>query len=966
MYDHVRGRPFGRLLLFVLLPLLLCGTGTGAAVQGRTVVQDFIYRADGTPASGTLLISWPSFRSANNQYVGAGSKSIELAPDGSFSVELVPTDGSDPEVRYRVVMHLVGSPVQVQYWAVPATPTSGIVVQPPPAGGADPVSPPYVPQYVLKQGDFMSGPLTLSRDPELDEEAATKHYVDTKIEALGSSRSVKDFGAVCDGSGTVDDTAAFQAALDSFHHDGGILRIPHGCRVTPPLTFSNTKTLVLELEGSLYLNETLTLPANVNLIGKSGGGGVQFQVGPTARLEQWGSQSPVLRLLANNYVSNIEIPWGVDGLKLDGTATQLPGALVRLENIGISVSGTPLIIDEFFWVWTRDCRFLPSTTNGYSIYITNTDNKISSSGLLYFRDTILSMKGVKIDTQVPVSNVGAVHFDGLLRENSVGPLLTLDATISSIQDVTLSNVGDADPIDPGALVHVIAPVYRVMNLRIDNSQPAAGFPFVSGDTHMVDLTIDQPNDPRLGLFAAPVGQRFRSMRIQTTEVNDLDWLGTETTALPLHSVRAYELSQDLSTWTDLATATVEPGTIAPDGSNTAYTLRSASGPAGRQKQHVLTYGVGDWIIAGVWLKAANGHAEYPNLAFNVSDRLDNASYILPLVPRGFTHGGWQFAINVAKVVSVNVGQGMNFTLPTDSAKPVAYWKPFLIHIPAGSMSDAEVMRLARFGLRNVVPGVPEASVALHAHQKLYFGRDTSLYRSEPATLRTDAALTVGGVLNQAGTASLPNTCTPGDLVFKTTPPIGYHQCISANTWSMIGAIGAVSWPLLAPDGSETAPSFAFANEPDLGLYRCTPGRMCVSKGGLLLNANAAIDGMYSTGRKTNILLLYTGDDAFYIGPGADSEGGFNGTRLVLRAGTGNSGAGSLILDGTAGQAILNGALYASKFCYSLGVCDFFGAGSPEGVVSASIGSTYRRLDGGPNSTFYVKESGSTETGWVAK
>ena len=43
-----------------------------------------------------------------------------------------------------------------------------------------------------------------------------------------------------------------------------------------------------------------------------------------------------------------------------------------------------------------------------------------------------------------------------------------------------------------------------------------------------------------------------------------------------------------------------------------------------------------------------------------------------------------------------------------------------------------------------------------------------------------------------------------------------------------------------------------------------------------------------------------------------------------------------------------------------------GYGSPLNVVSAGIGSLYQRLDGGANTTLYVKESGTAATGWVAK
>ena len=43
-----------------------------------------------------------------------------------------------------------------------------------------------------------------------------------------------------------------------------------------------------------------------------------------------------------------------------------------------------------------------------------------------------------------------------------------------------------------------------------------------------------------------------------------------------------------------------------------------------------------------------------------------------------------------------------------------------------------------------------------------------------------------------------------------------------------------------------------------------------------------------------------------------------------------------------------------------------GAGSPEGVVTASIGSIYSRTNGGANTSLYVKETGTGNTGWIAK
>ena len=43
-----------------------------------------------------------------------------------------------------------------------------------------------------------------------------------------------------------------------------------------------------------------------------------------------------------------------------------------------------------------------------------------------------------------------------------------------------------------------------------------------------------------------------------------------------------------------------------------------------------------------------------------------------------------------------------------------------------------------------------------------------------------------------------------------------------------------------------------------------------------------------------------------------------------------------------------------------------GVGSPEGNITAIVGSTFQRIDGGSGTSFYVKESGAGNVGWVAK
>jgi len=45
---------------------------------------------------------------------------------------------------------------------------------------------------------------------------------------------------------------------------------------------------------------------------------------------------------------------------------------------------------------------------------------------------------------------------------------------------------------------------------------------------------------------------------------------------------------------------------------------------------------------------------------------------------------------------------------------------------------------------------------------------------------------------------------------------------------------------------------------------------------------------------------------------------------------------------------------------------YTGTGTPESVITAGIGSIFLRTDGGASTSIYIKESGTGDTGWVAK
>ena len=67
-----------------------------------------------------------------------------------------------------------------------------------------------------------------------------------------------------------------------------------------------------------------------------------------------------------------------------------------------------------------------------------------------------------------------------------------------------------------------------------------------------------------------------------------------------------------------------------------------------------------------------------------------------------------------------------------------------------------------------------------------------------------------------------------------------------------------------------------------------------------------------------------------------------------------------------GQSVYQWAsVYAIKH-YAGSVFWSSGSGTPEGAITAPVGSLFSRTDGGAGTTLYVKQSGSGNTGWVGK
>ena len=204
-----------RKLSWAWLGVMVMLAGVAAAQVATTTVSDTVFNANGTPAQGTVLISWPQFTTANGITVAAGSTAATLTTGGGLSVALAPNAGATPMGSYySVVYHLAGSGLTQESWVVPASstavkltavrstvlPTSvamqtvtkqyvdnaiasamatGVI----PSGSNGTFNPD---DYVLIAGDTMTGPLALPGDPTSDLQAADKHYVDTGVAGVAA------------------------------------------------------------------------------------------------------------------------------------------------------------------------------------------------------------------------------------------------------------------------------------------------------------------------------------------------------------------------------------------------------------------------------------------------------------------------------------------------------------------------------------------------------------------------------------------------------------------------------------------------------------------------------------------------------------------------------------------------------------------------------------------------------------
>lgn len=234
-----------------------------------------------------------------------------------------------------------------------------------------------------------------------------------------------------------------------------------------------------------------------------------------------------------------------------------------------------------------------------------------------------------------------------------------------------------------------------------------------------------------------------------------------------------------------------------------------------------------------------------------------------------------------------------------------------------------------------------------------------------------------GAWNFGGNSN-PLLTTPYHYVFQNRGVFNARWDFNANIalLSTTGSHIQSAWQTTAPTGNanQTHLFFDSVGSPSFRIgtnnwFKLEPATLTTNRTFTLQNSDYTIAGI-NIAQTFSALQTFSAGATF--GAAINATAGSAATPSINfgNATTGIYGNSTQILFSTSGStrlAIDSSATFLVPITLGVnGPTIRGGANTPEGAITANVGSLYLRTNGGANTTLYVKESGTGNTGWVAK
>ena len=272
-----------------------------------------------------------------------------------------------------------------------------------------------------------------------------------------------------------------------------------------------------------------------------------------------------------------------------------------------------------------------------------------------------------------------------------------------------------------------------------------------------------------------------------------------------------------------------------------------------------------------------------------------------------------------------------------------------------------------FGTSSANAGTsPTTLMTLTSDGKLGIGRSPTHYKLEVADDIRIAVSAGGGIRDNNGNAFIYTFTSTGQTKILSTGASGYISLMTGNMGSTeavrvdaagmmaVGGTPQAGVPITVNTTSQNAVDLRTSNASGAFLSFANTS---TSQANVIGHYKAASGG--GTALNADALLLRSSNGIAFAPASGTASWQINTSSHLLPIADASYDVGATT---TRVRAVYSGSYRFASTTQMI----TNGTGSPESVVTATVGSMYLRTDGGANTTLYIKESGTGNTGWVAK